>query len=135
MTPDPLSHAERLREIAASVERLPPSPESWRTQLTANVAACLAGAAALDEAVPLRAELQAARDAIERVELRPGHTTAMGVTALADKFGARVAQLEAALRDAVEDAEDRWDMDAPSTNPGIKHWVEQGRAALTPEAP
>ena len=42
----------------------------------------------------------------------------------------RAKKLEAALRDAVEDAEGRWDMTSPSTNPGIKHWVTQGRKLL-----
>jgi hypothetical protein len=39
--------------------------------------------------------------------------------------------LREALQDAVDDAEARWDMDSPSTNPGIKGWVERGRAALS----
>jgi len=53
---------------------------------------------------------------------------------------AAITALEKALRDLIEDLEARWDMQAPSTNPGIKACVEQGKAALSalggrPETP
>ena len=43
---------------------------------------------------------------------------------------ARIAKLEHALRDFIEDMEARWDMNDPRTNPGIRHCVEQGRKVL-----
>ena len=41
-----------------------------------------------------------------------------------------VERLREALKDIADDYEDRFDMDSPSTNPGIKHVVRQARAAL-----
>ena len=38
--------------------------------------------------------------------------------------------LRAALKDIADDYEDRFDMNDPSTNPGIKHVVREARAAL-----
>lgn len=42
----------------------------------------------------------------------------------------RVQAVIEALKDFVEDTEARWDMSSPSTNPGIVHCVERGKAAL-----
>jgi hypothetical protein len=43
---------------------------------------------------------------------------------------AEVERLRAALKDIADDYEDRFDMDCPSTNPGMKYVVRQARAAL-----
>jgi hypothetical protein len=43
---------------------------------------------------------------------------------------AAAPDLLAALKAMVDDLEARWDMSAPSTNPGIRHNVEQAKAAI-----
>lgn len=51
---------------------------------------------------------------------------------LRDKLRAAtpVAELVDALREITDDYADRFDMDSPSTNPGMKYVVKQARAAL-----
>ncbi len=44
---------------------------------------------------------------------------------------AEIAKLRSALKEMTDDLEARWDMKDSSTNPGIRHCVEQARAALT----
>jgi hypothetical protein len=43
---------------------------------------------------------------------------------------AAAPDLLAALKEFVDDIEARWDMNSPSTNPGIKQCVEQAKAAI-----
>ena len=52
-----------------------------------------------------------------------------------DQLRERVALLRDALKEAVEDYSDRFDMSSPSTNPGIKWIVKQGKEALTATEP
>ena len=47
----------------------------------------------------------------------------------------QVALLRDALKEAVEDYSDRFDMSSPSTNPGIKMVVKQGKEALAATDP
>lgn len=46
------------------------------------------------------------------------------------KRDAEVARLREALKDIADDYSERFDMESPSTNPGMKFVVEQARAAL-----
>jgi hypothetical protein len=43
---------------------------------------------------------------------------------------AAAPELLEALQDLADDIADRFDMDSPSTNPGIKHCIEAARAAI-----
>ena len=52
-----------------------------------------------------------------------------------DQFREQVALLRDALKEAVEDYSDRFDMSSPSTNPGIKTVVKQGKEALAATEP
>ena len=52
-----------------------------------------------------------------------------------DQLRKQVALLRDALKEAVEDYSDRFDMSSPSTNPGIKWIVKQGKEALTATEP
>jgi hypothetical protein len=41
-----------------------------------------------------------------------------------------ITELAEALKDLSDDIAERFDLDSPSTNPGIKIYVEQARAAI-----
>lgn len=52
-----------------------------------------------------------------------------------DQLREQVALLRDALKEAVEDYSDRFDMSSPSTNPGSKMVVKQGKEALAATDP
>ena len=52
-----------------------------------------------------------------------------------DQLREHVTMLRDALKEAVEDYSDRFDMSSPSTNPGIKTVVKQGKEALAATEP
>lgn len=90
-------------------------------------------------ALPVRSVDELIRDLRLRAAMLGGEPWELPATAAmmreaADALAAQraaLAQLRKALHDFVEDCEARWDMNDPRTNPGIKHCVEHGRAALS----
>lgn len=53
------------------------------------------------------------------------------VGAMLDEARAAVIELQEALREIADDYADRFDLNSPSTNPGIKSVIRQARAALS----
>jgi len=56
---------------------------------------------------------------------------AVGAAGANGKLIAAAPELLQALREIADDYEDRFDLDDPSTNPGIKLAIKQARAAIT----
>lgn len=50
---------------------------------------------------------------------------------LIERQAAQIELMREALSDIADDYEDRFDMNSPSTNPGMKYVVKQSRAALS----
>ena len=74
----------------------------------------------------LRAELREATEAIDDPAVNNLRTLAESIRMMRAKKDA----LREALKDIADDYEERFDMNSPSTNPGIKNVVEAVRAAL-----
>jgi len=80
----------------------------------------------------------ASRDAkIQRLQMALADTEQLelGTAERCDQLREQVVLLRDALKEAVEDYSDRFDMSSPSTNPGIKMVVKQGKEALAATEP
>lgn len=122
-----LPAATELRRQHAEIESAHRAQREAENELSRALARhAMAETALKAECDALRAELREVTEAMNDPAVNNIRTLAESIRILQAERDA----LRAALKDIADDYEDRFDMNDPSTNPGIKHVVREARAAL-----